>query len=171
MAIPKPSTKSVISRSDSATLADLYCRRSNLTDVARRNPSFSSRGPGFWPRPALPVVRRHYLVCGRSPGSYQPSLILTHVMAANPPSRSPLRRAKEGRRRRVGAARGVLRDPALPRWRASAGTPPDRADVPHPRGAGRFLPPAAPARRLRCPAPRRNALLTGGKNRPKAPLR
>ncbi len=71
------------------------------------------------------------------------------------------------RRRAEAAARGALRDPRL----RDGGLAPQRtrgAVVPHPLGRALFAA-SGVAHCLQCPALRRNALLTGGKNRPEAP--
>ncbi len=100
---------------------------------------------------------------------YQRSLMLTRFMGhIGPPD--PL-----GAKRKQG--RGARRDagPPTPRWRASVAQKLPGPPAGHP--AGRCAPsegPGAFCRQRRraplvVPAPRRNALLTGDKNQPKAP--
>ena len=70
----------------------------------------------------------------------------------------------------AGAARGAMRDPRVPRWRASAAqTLPGAPVAPmRPTREGRAVVAASGvARRLQCPALWRHALLTGSKNRRK----
>ncbi len=81
----------------------------------------------------------------RAEASYHPCLILTHFMGANRPA---------------GQARRAARCGTSGKRRNAPGGP----ICPTRMGRALFVA-SGVARRLRCLAPRRNALLTGGKNR------